>query len=337
MRTKIAFIILTLALLLGLAEVVARILVYRGTPAGVEFDEDINYTYRPFSHPNQPGVDGLNDIGCIGDNVKPPKTTDELRVLLLGASTSFSQKYVTTVRSRLAEGLRSKDVKVVSCGRPQYTSYSNRVNFDKNLQVYLFDIVGLYMGATDNIYNSMRWLNDNPNVGHFDWGTLRRSVLWDLIEYHKLEKLVWATPDFALLPLRSGDIFAKNVRGIVESAKRKNAIVVLVPEAISYPTEDKNLFAIQTKQEALLRHFWGNLNSMVVGLEKHKEIMIALAKDLSLPIVEVADSLPHTSEYFIDISHLTDAGNEILGTKMADAMRDSLTNRISSIGSVNKN
>src|SRR5271155_625295 len=98
-RQKIALLILTLVILLGLGEVIARILVYRGTPAGVEFDEDINYTYRPFSHPNERGVNGLNDIGCIGDNVKIPKTANELRILLLGASTSFSQKYVTTIKS----------------------------------------------------------------------------------------------------------------------------------------------------------------------------------------------------------------------------------------------
>ena len=88
------------------------------TNEAMRFDDDIIYTYVPDST-----VQGMkiNDIGCIGDDALNTKHEDEIRVLLLGGSTSFSEAYVQAVKKYLKAKI-SKDVAVISCGKPRYTA-----------------------------------------------------------------------------------------------------------------------------------------------------------------------------------------------------------------------
>ncbi len=74
---------------LAAAELAARVVVRWGTPPGMVFDPEIVYTYRPRA---EVWDIVLNDVGCVGDDVGTSGAAD-LRVLLLGGSTSFSRSY----------------------------------------------------------------------------------------------------------------------------------------------------------------------------------------------------------------------------------------------------
>jgi hypothetical protein len=304
-----------------LLEAASRILVAVRTPPGMRFEEPILYTYAPRTQ-----IQGmvLNDVGCIGDDALPENVQGggaETRVLLLGGSTSFSARYVSFVKGSLHAIHPETRFRVMSCGRPRYTSWVNRVNLERNAAVWSPDVVVYYEGINDNIYNSFPWLVGEPTVGYFDARSLRSSVFLDLLRYHLVDKALRSVPDFENRPLRSPAIFEENVRGIVEIARRRNASAVLATFAIALPTSDAKLLARIRSEEAVMRHFWGNLSSTVAGVRAHDQVVERLAAQLNLPLACVAEAIPHDAAHFEDVCHLTDAGNEILSRIVAAAVQ----------------
>jgi hypothetical protein len=301
-------------------EAASRILVAQQTPPGMLFDEPVLYSYAPRTR-----IQGmvLNDVGCVGDDALPdnaPGSRAETRVLLLGGSTSFSARYVSSVKESLQTLHPGNRFRVMSCGRPRYTSWVNRVNFERNAAVWSPDVVVYYEGINDNIYNSFPWLDGPPTVGYFDAKSLRSSVFFDLLRYHVVDKAFRSVPDFETRPLRSPAIFEENVRRIVEIARGRNASAVLATFAIALPTSDERLLSRIRSEAAIMRHFWGNVPSTLAGVRAQTQVTEALAKSLGVPLARVAEAIPHDAAHFGDICHLTDAGNEILGRAIASAV-----------------
>ena len=65
-----------------IAEFGSRYILYKKTPSDLIFDKDLVFRCKPNGKIwNQ----SLNNIGCIGPNLRPNKSTNEVRIFLLGA------------------------------------------------------------------------------------------------------------------------------------------------------------------------------------------------------------------------------------------------------------
>jgi hypothetical protein len=301
-------------------EAASRILVGRRTPPGMRFEEPILYTYAPRTR-----VQGmvLNDVGCVGDDALQGSDSGggtETRVLVLGGSTSFSARFVSSVKKSLEATHPEHRFRVMSCGKPRYTSWVNRVDFERSAEVWAPDVVVYYEGINDNIYNSFPWLEGAPTVGYFDARSLHSSVFLDLFRYHVVDKALRSVPDFESRPLRSPAIYEENVRRIVEIARRRNASAVLATFAIALPTSDERLLARMRYEEGVMRHFWGNIPSTIAGVRAHNQVVEALANELGLSLARVAEAIPRDAAHFGDICHLRPVGNVILGRVIASAV-----------------
>jgi hypothetical protein len=304
-------------LALLLAEGACRFVLYRKTPDALVFDDELIYTCKPFST-----VFGqtLNDIGCIGPDVLTPKPPEERRVFLLGGSTSFSREYVDATAAALSRSNPQCAVKVVSCGRPRYTSYTNLANFRENLLQHSPDVIVCYLGINDSIYNSFHWIDTVPDVGRFNWRSLEASMFYKMIKYYLIDRRLRAESDFSEGEIRSTDILRKNLSEIIRIAGANDIGVVLATFAISYPTDDETLRKIIEDREDNMKHFWGNIPSTVHAVERHNEVMEELASEHGLSLARVQGSLPADAEHFIDMCHMTPRGKTILGTVIAEAI-----------------
>lgn len=306
-----------IAISVVVCEIALRGLLFFTTPACMIFDRDICYTYKP-----RCSVGGItmNNFGCIGDDMDLSKDPGETRVLLLGGSTSFSREYVYGVKSYLSALHPGRNIKVASCGRPRYTSYVNRVNLQKNLLVYRPDIIALYMGINDNIYNTFYWLTGMPDVGYFNWRDFKSSILYKMLKYHLIDKRFLSRPHFEKDDLRSVPIFRENVSAIIDVARENRINVVLSTFAIALPSDDERIAALVKSQEKKMQHFWGDVSSTVAGVEEHDRATRELSRTYGLPMADNHTLVPKSSEYFIDICHLTAPGIEILSSNMAGAI-----------------
>lgn len=308
-----------IALMIGAAlvslEIAARVVVALRTPTGLVFDDDAVFRFRPRA--TVYGLE-LNNLGALGDDVQAD-TPDVLSVFLFGGSTSYSRQYVDTVRRHLRRLCRCP-VRVTSFGRPRYTSYNNMVIASEVIAKYHPDVVVLYLGINDNIYNTFPWVENKPDVGYFNWKDPTSSMLIKMCWYHLVEKRLLSTPDFPHAPLRSVPLLRRNVTRIINLATEGGAKVVLAEFATAMPTVDGELQRRVNSDERTMEHFWGTIKSTEVGVEAHNAEIRAIAATRGLVVADVNGAVPKNSAYFADMCHLTPAGNEILGTTIGDAV-----------------
>ena len=322
--TNWALLLVTAVVLIVFSEGLSRaLLAFRTSPA-MHFHPEVVYRYAPHSEVN--GI-ALNDIGCIGDDVLSAKKTDELRVLLLGGSTSFSPQYVNSLRHNLSKELPKRKISVMSCGRPRYTSSINYENLRRNLISTTPDAVVLYMGINDNIYNSFPWSEEIPEVGFFNWRAKNQLVSLKLIKYHLFDKPFRSISDFKGPPFRSEAIFRRNIQAIVAFLEQAEVQPVLSTFAMGYPTEDAVLREKIMLNEPKMKHFWGSLSSTVSGVMAHNKIIREVSKSERLPLAEIAKSIPATSDYFVDLCHLTGTGADLQGEVISRSVLKGLKER----------
>jgi hypothetical protein len=141
-----------------------------------------------------------------------------------------------------------------------------------------------------------------------------------MVRYHVFEKRLWSRPDFGTGELRSVAILAGNVEAMVDAASASGARVVLCSFAVALPTDDPALEARVRAAEPVMEHFWGRIDSALLGVAAHNQRLAEIAAQRSLPLAPVASLIPRDSEHFLDLCHLTADGNRILGEGVADAV-----------------
>jgi lysophospholipase L1-like esterase len=212
----------------------------------------------------------------------------------------------------------NKKIKVISCGRPRYTSYSNKIILNEIGETIAPDLIITYMGINDNVYNSFSWLNDSPNVGYFNWKDSKISVFYDALKYYLYVKPFRSNSSFT--SIRSKSIFTNNLEEIILWASNHNSRLLLTTFAISYPTTDKNLLKKLLVQEPTIKHFWGDLPSTAKGTDAHNEVSLMLANKYHLPLAPVASNIPKDSKHFLDLCHLTEDGYKILVNTLIETL-----------------
>lgn len=315
-KNLLLFIFVALLLFI-LAESYSRYYLYKKTPPDYIFDDKIIYTVKPHGEIFKQSV---NDIGCIGPDISQLKQPNEKRIFLLGGSTSFSIDYVDAVNQNVSSQNPHYDIKVISCGKPRYTSYINYANFKHYLLRYSPDVIVLYLGINDSIYNSFYWTDELPDIGYFNWRSFRESMFFKLLKYNIIDVRIRSTPDFINSPLRSVPIFRSNISRIIDIARTNNMKVVLTTFAVSYPTEDVNLRTQLEAKEKRMKLFWGNIRSTIYAVKMHNEVIEELAQQYKLPLARIDRVIPATSEYFTDICHMRKDGKLIMGKTVADVI-----------------
>jgi lysophospholipase L1-like esterase len=313
-RPLLALTVLVLAL--AVVELASRVLVAARTPEGMTFDRELVYDLAPHSRPW--GVQ-LNALGCIGDDLEPADP-GSLDVLLLGGSTSYSAAYVDAVRTRLRAVVPDARVRVMSCGRPRYTSHLDAVLFDRLAERLRPTAVVLYLGINDTIYDTFPWLGPVPEVGIFDWRDPRRSIFLGLLRYYVVDKELRACPGFGLDDLRSPQILRQSVERVIATARRIGATPVLSSFALALPSDDPVLADRIARLEPRMEHFWGRVASTRLAVAVHNRVIAEIAAREGLSLAQVDGAIPRDHEHFGDICHLTPAGNGILGRVVADAV-----------------
>ncbi|MBU1864181.1 MAG: hypothetical protein KKH94_11000 [Candidatus Omnitrophica bacterium] len=322
---RIILPLLVFVILFIIIEVCSRYILYKHTPPDLIFDKDLIYRCKPYG---SSWGQTLNDIGCIGPDVRESKLPNEIRIFLLGGSTSFSKDAVDAMTDGLSDAYSHDTFKVVSCSKPRYTSYTNLVNLQQNLLQYAPDIIVCYMAINDCIYNSFPWVGQLPDIGFWNYKALNESIFFSLLKYHIIDKRLRIKPHWSGEVLRSTSFFNDNLRGIINTALANDITVVLSTFALSYPTDDSVLLKTIRSEENRMQHFWGTIDSTVYGVEKHNEIIIDCAAEYGIPLVQMHNNtIPADSRYFIDMCHFTKEGHKQFATRMSHAIQQVLSNK----------
>ncbi len=310
MRRTMGWLAVT-AVLLGVSVEVGSRVAHERTRGTVT---DASGLYRFPPHAAVWGGHPTNALGFFGDDLAVPKPADAYRVLLMSDSTSLAISLPRIIQHELAQRIPHRTVEVNLVSPPRYTTTHNLDLLRSALLELEPDLVVMYVGINDNLFNTSEG-DRHANPGIFDSRALG-SVALRMGLYRFFER-PRRTTDFTRGELPSAPIFEANVREMVRLIRGNGGEILLLPVAISQPTDDARLQARTEAHHRDLEHNWGNLASTVRGARAHQEILAALARDESVPIADPTSVLPRDGSTFRDICHLTPTAHERLGAWVA--------------------
>ncbi len=283
-----------------------------------QWDDDGLFRYRPNTQVGLTPDLTTNNHGFFGPDLDTPSDPAACRIILLGSSSIASPDLPALVTDILKKHFPERIVEVNTAGLPRYTSHHNRLLFERYIVSLEPDVVAIYLGLNNNVYNTNPDDTEEPPLGLWNWRDARRSVAVDMLAYHGYHKRFAVTPDFEHYP--GAERFAADVAAIVKHAREHGIAVVLLREALAWPTDDPILTQTIRQAEAPMRHFWGSLDAALRGAEATNTALDSLAAEYGLSVVEVAPYIPRDSLHFRDLCHFTPVGMERFSQVAADAM-----------------
>lgn len=277
----------------------------------------------------------------------PRKEKDELRVLMLGGSTTANlhlpeeQRYPYLLEKKLQVVYPQYRVKVLNAGNDWYSTRHSLINystyyyqFKPDIVVIMHAINDLYRsfsprdfayGEYDSLYNhfygpSMQGV-DPPTFTRY---LTRMSVFGDLSE----KFISYNQTDYRLEDFKSINAFDANLRRLVYMCKADSAQVIIVSQPNLY---NDNM------SETLVKKCWFNkqfcnrrisnfsyeypsLKSMNEAMSLYNQHSVLIAAEHKVLFIPAADILPKSDSLFVDDVHYTSKGCEVLSELVKDSI-----------------
>jgi lysophospholipase L1-like esterase len=277
-----------------------------------------------------PGLPGVNSLGFNDDEFPLARTPGTLRIACLGSSTteggnpdghegSYPRQLQHVLRERTGQA-----VEVLNFGMAGWTTAETMVNYFLVVQDYAPDIVVIHEAPND--VDPRRWPGFRTDYSHFrkPWSGVHYSLPYrllvrfsDLFAASQLRNpaafdVATAVTRRPQGPLRDADgtlppetavAFRRNVQTIAEHVRLRGGRVVLA--TVPYDAQ---------AAAAVYRN----------GIDEHNRILRELAQASGLTLADVdarGRARPGgTHPFFLDLVHMTPAGNRFKAEVIADAI-----------------
>jgi lysophospholipase L1-like esterase len=306
-----------------------------------------------------PGMDGrptmftTNNVGLRGDSLTIPKPDDELRVFVVGGSTTETlylddrQALTRILQDRLNTTLAGKRIKVYGAGKSGAKSYDHIEMIAHRLVHLEPDALIVFAGINDlrAAMHGRSYLMLPPAFGAPDteW-TLMQLVRFALTEFQLGRRLfsllkpddyraaveqITLRSNFRLsvrmreaLPVSAGapriDVapYRDNLISMVGIARSHGFDLVFLTQATSWNS--------RVDPEIAKWHWMtGGPDSayreeaLDQAMEAYNDAVRAVAAEFSVPLLDIARLLPKSGEYFYDDVHFNPRGAETAGAMLA--------------------
>ncbi len=267
----------------------------------------------------------INALGFRGDEVtleKPPKT---LRIVCMGASTTFcseASSNITVWPSRLQAILQKQfpkiNVEVINAGVPGYRVAQTRISLEKRVLPLNPDLVLLYHANNDIAFDTGRLAADlgltKPKSGRHS-GLLKSlskaSILFDLL-YKNLtiatsgggkhaKKLSAIPPD---LPAR----FIGEISQVREELRKHNIPLVMSAFLVKYRRDQPRDQQIANADVSFYYMPWMTIDLLLDAIDLYNDALLDHAREHAVPFISDRESVPPDDTHYADAMHMTDQG-----------------------------
>ena len=278
-----------------------------------------------------PGVPGVNSLGFNDDEFRLDKTPGTLRIACLGSSTTEGgnpEGHEGSYPRQLGHVLQERTgraVEVLNFGMAGWTTAETMVNYFLVVQDYAPDIVVIHEAPND--VDPRRWPGFRTDYSHFrkPWAGVHYSLPYRLLvrwsdifaasqlrdpSAFDIQSVVTRAPQGPLQD--AGDrlrpdtavAFRRNVETIAEHVRLRGGHVVLA----TVPYDPLGTAALVYRN----------------GIDDHNRILRELAQKDGFTLADVdgrgRDLAGGTHAYFLDLVHMTRAGNRFKAEVIADAI-----------------
>jgi len=318
-----------------------------------------NLRVRLSTEEGLPGMDGsettfsTNNVGLRGDSLAMPKPDDELRVFVVGGSTTETlylddrQALTRILQDRLDTIVSGKRVKVYGAGKSGARSYDHvemiahrLVHLDPDALIVFAGIndlrAAMYgrnflmlppaLGAPDtewSLTQLLRFAMTEFQLGRRLFSLLKPDEYRDAVEqitlrsnFRRSVEMRKALPVSASPPRTDVTRYRANLISIVGIARSHGIDLIFLTQATTWNSR---------VDSAIAKWHWmtGGPDSayreeaLDQAMEAYNDAVRAVAAEFDVPLLDLARLLPKSGEYFYDDVHFNPRGAETVGARLA--------------------
>ena len=271
-----------------------------------------------------------------------PRAENEYRILVMGGSTTGWSRYPDKLRDLLQAAYPERGIRVFNAGVPFWTTKHSLINYvtyahslDPDLVLVMHGINDVVRSCTNGIFTIGDYKDDyshfyGPASQAAQRPTFERAVFLSL--FGSAFALVTNRPvDYPPEWFRSLNPFEENLRQIARRVRSDGARVALLTQPSMYRggLEEKGvdwvgfgLLFCESWVGPLEREYPSGA-SMEGALRDLNERVRRVARDEEALVIDVDRRVPKTEDNFYDDVHQTDAGGELIGEVVAQAIIES--------------
>ena len=318
-----------------------------------------NMRVRLSTEAGLPGMDGretmftTNNVGLRGDSLAMPKPDDELRVFVVGGSTTENlyvddrQAMTRVLETRLDTIAPGKRVKVYGAGKSGAKSYDHveiiahrLVHLEPDLLIVFAGIndlrAAMYgrnflmlppaLGAPDTEWSLMqlvRFAMTEFQLGRRLFSLLKPEDYRDAIEqitlrsnFRRSVTMREALPVSMSAPRIDVAPYRNNLISLVGIARAHGIDLVFMTQATTWNSRIDSQIAEWHWMSAGPDSAYRE-EALDQAMEAYNDAVRAVAAELDVPLFDLARLLPKSGEYFYDDVHFNPRGADTVGTMLA--------------------
>lgn len=307
-----------------------------------------NAVYRLSSRENLRNMDtaitySTNNVGFRGAFLQMPKPDDELRIFIIGGSTTQclyidDEKSLNAIVQKHLQSANGKKARVYAAARSgdataeHLSMLVHRILFmqpdlvivfsgfnDLRKSVQQYDYMHLrpvkeyspryiYLAATETqLARRLYYLFKKPTDDE------KREAVPLVTNYRQLFAIQQRQPVTDSVPLVDARPYATNLRSIAGACRQNRVPLIFMPNQSTWA------------EPSMLSQHWlltcGKVryqeDLLKAGLDVFNDTMRKVAHEENVPIFDLPEAIPPTSEYFYDDCHFTTAGCDTAGRMLA--------------------
>ena len=345
---KILFSTVIVVLMLGLCEgaLRARAWMKYGSAATTVRDPMLVYDAASELFVPRPGYEitgnrigiKINSLGFRGDEFTREKAPNTIRIVCLGASTTFNAEVTSnhaTWPHQLQEKLRATypgvNIEVINAAVGGYTSAENLRNLKYRVIPLDPDLV-IYYEANNEIVSDTRALALREGIAGENRvpplvaAVSRYSLMADLA-YKNLAILArsrdTSTKKMDAIPANLPDHFIATLDQMRATLAEHNIPLVLSTFIVKYRRNQDRATQVANADVAFYYMPWMSIDGMLDAMDRYNGAILAYGRAHAVPVVDDREAIPPDAEHFSDCMHLVDKGAERMADRFARFLRSS--------------
>src|SRR5687768_5220954 len=339
--------VLVVALLLA-CEAAVRVrawMRYGSTSASVR-DPMLVYDEKADLHVPRPGWElkgdrlniRINSLGFRGDEFTREKPANTIRIVCLGASTTFNAEVSSnhaTWPHRLQEKLQAAypnvRIEVINAAVGGYVAADSLKNLRHRVLPLDPDLVIYYEANNEIVHDTgelavRSGLADQPGRAPWISGLGSYSLLFDLAYKNLAIAARSRDTDSSNLDAIPPDLPNRFISVLDEmhmELARRDVPLVLSTFLVKYRRGQDRATQIANADVAFYYMPWMSIDGMLDAMDKYNEAILQYGQRRGLLVVDDREAIPPDSEHFTDCMHLGDKGAEAMAARFFRALKTS--------------
>lgn len=280
----------------------------------------------------------INSLGFRGEEVEPEKPVGTIRIVCLGASTTFSTEvssndmtWPAILQRKLRQEHPGVRFEVINAAVPGYVSSDNLKNLKHRVLPLKPDLV-IYYEANNEIVKDTRELAlaegivaGSPSRAI---ATLSRvSLMFDLA-YKNLAIARRGTGSSSIRRLDTvpADLPARFI-GTLEEMHRelstRDIRMLLSTFIVKFRRDQDRAVQVRNADVAFFYMPWMSIDGMLNAIDRYNQAIVDYGLRAGIPVVDDREAIPADGDHFADCMHLLDRGSQAMADRFDRFLRTS--------------